>query len=258
MKDAYSRVCLYLTSCVPYVPDPENTNLINTALQLYRKFGQYPQAMRLALQLHDFDLIKQLFDECPDKLVSPLPSYIVIFICFYHFYKSMACQDSFKCCFCLFFLSCSRWECKWPSCWAVSRCSWSCRRTWMTTKTWPRSFPTPTWTLTSSPLGVKLVCYPLELDHGMLSTSHVIGIYLFYLLCLFYSLLYLVLLFVLIFSFLKVLESTSTKYLLARGLYNSFLLLLYLSIISSLVTVFCYYYFNYHQWAIICIPAVKA
>ncbi|XP_047474955.1 26S proteasome non-ATPase regulatory subunit 2-like [Penaeus chinensis] len=68
-KDAYSRVCLYLTSCVPYVPDPENTNLINTSLQLYRKFGQYPQAMRLALQLHDFDLIKQLFDECPDKLV---------------------------------------------------------------------------------------------------------------------------------------------------------------------------------------------
>ncbi|KAK3851430.1 hypothetical protein Pcinc_041919 [Petrolisthes cinctipes] len=68
-KDAYQRVCLYLTSCVPYVPDPENTNLLQTSLQLYRKFGQYPQAMRLALQLHDHELTKQLFDECPDKLV---------------------------------------------------------------------------------------------------------------------------------------------------------------------------------------------
>ncbi|KAK7081933.1 26S proteasome non-ATPase regulatory subunit 2 [Halocaridina rubra] len=68
-KDAYPRVCLYLTSCVPYVPDPENTNLLQTALQLYRKFGEYPQAMRLALQLHDYELIKQLFDECPDKYV---------------------------------------------------------------------------------------------------------------------------------------------------------------------------------------------
>ncbi|KAK8743712.1 hypothetical protein OTU49_001226 [Cherax quadricarinatus] len=68
-KDAYHRVCLYLTSCVPYVPDPENTNLLHTSLQLYRKFGQYPQAMRLALQLHDLELVKQLFDECPDKLV---------------------------------------------------------------------------------------------------------------------------------------------------------------------------------------------
>jgi len=67
--DAYQRVCLYLTSCVPYVPDPENTNLLKTSLKLYRKFKQYPQAMRLALQLHDHDLIKELFDECPDKLV---------------------------------------------------------------------------------------------------------------------------------------------------------------------------------------------
>lgn len=179
LKDAYSRVCLYLTSCVPYVPDPENTNLINTALQLYRKFGQYPQAMRLALQLHDFDLIKQLFDECPDKLVSSLQFYFVMFICFYYFCKSISVEDSILILFCFF--TRSRWECKWPSCWAVSRCSWSCQRTWMTTKTWQRSYPTPTWTLTSSPLVVRLVCYLLGLDLGMLSTSLVIGIYRFYL-----------------------------------------------------------------------------
>lgn len=68
-NDAYERVCLYLVSCVPYVPEPENSNLLRTALALYRKFCQYPQAMRLALQLHDHTLIGELFEECSDKLV---------------------------------------------------------------------------------------------------------------------------------------------------------------------------------------------
>ena len=40
---AYSRVCLYLVSCVPYVPEPENTNLLKTALSIFRKFNQFPQ-----------------------------------------------------------------------------------------------------------------------------------------------------------------------------------------------------------------------
>merc|ERR1719469_1320257 len=35
---AFNRVCLYLVSCVPYVPDPENTNLLKTALGIFRKF----------------------------------------------------------------------------------------------------------------------------------------------------------------------------------------------------------------------------
>ena len=38
-----SRVCLYLTSCVAYVPEPENTNLLLTALAIFRKFNQLPQ-----------------------------------------------------------------------------------------------------------------------------------------------------------------------------------------------------------------------
>ena len=57
-KTAFQRVCLYLTSCVPYVPDPENTKLLETALRLFRRFEQFPQAMRLALQLNRESLIK--------------------------------------------------------------------------------------------------------------------------------------------------------------------------------------------------------
>jgi len=66
---AYNRVCLYLVSCVPFVPEPENTNLLKTALSIFRKFNQYPQAMRLALQLNDKSLVEDLFNSCPDPVV---------------------------------------------------------------------------------------------------------------------------------------------------------------------------------------------
>lgn len=50
-ENAYQRVCLYLTSCVPYMPEG-GENLLQVASDLYLQFGQYAQAMRLALQLH--------------------------------------------------------------------------------------------------------------------------------------------------------------------------------------------------------------
>lgn len=65
-ENIYSRVCLYLTSCVPYVADPENTTLLQTALLLFRKFKQYPQALRLAMQLNNHLLIEEIFTSCTD------------------------------------------------------------------------------------------------------------------------------------------------------------------------------------------------
>merc|ERR1711981_392078 len=65
-KNSFGRVCLYLTSCVPYVPDPENTNLLKCALQIFRKFEQYPQALRLALQLNEKELVREIFTDCKD------------------------------------------------------------------------------------------------------------------------------------------------------------------------------------------------
>ena len=66
-KNSFARVCLYLTSCVPYVPDPENTNLLKTALRIFRKFEQFPQALRLALQLNEPQLVREIFLECKDS-----------------------------------------------------------------------------------------------------------------------------------------------------------------------------------------------
>ncbi|XP_011314611.1 26S proteasome non-ATPase regulatory subunit 2 [Fopius arisanus] len=65
-ESAYQRVCLYLTSCVPYVADPENSTLLRAAWKLYRKFRQYPQALRLAMQLNDLNLVSYIFLSCTD------------------------------------------------------------------------------------------------------------------------------------------------------------------------------------------------
>ncbi|CAG9809881.1 unnamed protein product [Chironomus riparius] len=65
-ESAYPRVCLYLQSCVPYVPDPENVSLLKCALNLSKKFKQHTQAMRIALMLNNLDEIKDIFLTCPD------------------------------------------------------------------------------------------------------------------------------------------------------------------------------------------------
>lgn len=65
-ESSYQRVCLYLTSCVAYVADPENNTLLHAATKLYRKYGQYPQAVRLALQLNNLPLIEDILTKCTD------------------------------------------------------------------------------------------------------------------------------------------------------------------------------------------------
>jgi len=54
---------------VPYVPEPENTTLLTTALEIFRKFERYPQALRLALQLNDSKLIQEIFMDCKDPIM---------------------------------------------------------------------------------------------------------------------------------------------------------------------------------------------
>lgn len=68
-ESVFARVCLYLTNCVPYVPDPENTNLLKTSLKLFGKFNRYPEALRLAMMLNDSHLIEEIFVSCKDVVV---------------------------------------------------------------------------------------------------------------------------------------------------------------------------------------------
>jgi 26S proteasome regulatory subunit N1 len=65
----YSRVCLYLTSCVNYVPEPEDSMLLKTALAIYKKFNQPADAMVLAIRLNDMELVQEIFTTCDDPSV---------------------------------------------------------------------------------------------------------------------------------------------------------------------------------------------
>ncbi|KAL5292531.1 PSMD2 family protein [Megaselia abdita] len=62
-ESSYPRVCLYMQSCFPYVPEPENVNILKVALALSRKFKQPTQSMRLALMLNDHALIEEIFTQ---------------------------------------------------------------------------------------------------------------------------------------------------------------------------------------------------
>lgn len=68
-ESAYPRVCLYLQSCVPYVPEPENISLLKCAMNLSRKFAMHTQAMRLALMINDMQLIQDIFTSCNDLAI---------------------------------------------------------------------------------------------------------------------------------------------------------------------------------------------
>jgi len=76
-QTTYARVCLYLSSCVPYTAEPENTNLILTAIKIFRKFDRLPEAMRLAMQLNSIDLIQEIFFSCKDPLLQKQLAFVL-------------------------------------------------------------------------------------------------------------------------------------------------------------------------------------
>uniref|UniRef100_A0A9J8BFM1 26S proteasome non-ATPase regulatory subunit 2 n=1 Tax=Cyprinus carpio carpio TaxID=630221 RepID=A0A9J8BFM1_CYPCA len=76
-ENAYAKVCLYLTSCVSYVPEPENSALLKCALSIFRKFNRYPEALRLALMLNDVELVENIFTSCKDIVIQKQMSFML-------------------------------------------------------------------------------------------------------------------------------------------------------------------------------------
>jgi len=60
-KSTFQRVCLYLNSCVKYVPEPEDTELLKCAVKIFLKYDCYVQALNLGIALNDMDMIKDIF-----------------------------------------------------------------------------------------------------------------------------------------------------------------------------------------------------
>jgi 26S proteasome regulatory subunit N1 len=60
----HERVCLYLLRCADFVADPEDLEeLLDTAYVLYKSFGKYTDALRVALKLSRASMIEELFSE---------------------------------------------------------------------------------------------------------------------------------------------------------------------------------------------------
>lgn len=65
----YSRVCLYLVSCVPYLSSSDVTSYLNTAYLIYLSQKEYTNAMNLAIKLDNDSLITKVFDSTNDLLL---------------------------------------------------------------------------------------------------------------------------------------------------------------------------------------------
>ncbi|CAH6722615.1 26S proteasome regulatory subunit Rpn1p [[Candida] jaroonii] len=65
----FSRVCLYMVSCVPYLAPPDDISFLSTAYSIYLQNNQLTQALTLAIKLDDENLIKQVFESTTDELI---------------------------------------------------------------------------------------------------------------------------------------------------------------------------------------------
>lgn len=68
-KANYSRICLYLISCANYVPEPEDSQILNVVVKIYLKLKDLAAALRIALRLNDLPLIKQIFNDATEAYV---------------------------------------------------------------------------------------------------------------------------------------------------------------------------------------------
>eukprot|EP00232_Nephroselmis_pyriformis_P011581 CAMPEP_0182890528 /NCGR_PEP_ID=MMETSP0034_2-20130328/22707_1 /TAXON_ID=156128 /ORGANISM="Nephroselmis pyriformis, Strain CCMP717" /LENGTH=887 /DNA_ID=CAMNT_0025024083 /DNA_START=1 /DNA_END=2664 /DNA_ORIENTATION=- len=65
-KSNFNRTCLYLCSCSAYLAEPDDTMVLKTAFDIYTKVGKLPDAMRMALRMHDQALIEATFAAADD------------------------------------------------------------------------------------------------------------------------------------------------------------------------------------------------
>ncbi|XP_060803455.1 26S proteasome non-ATPase regulatory subunit 2 [Amyelois transitella] len=73
----YPRVCLYLIGCASYVVEPEATQILQGVLDTYLRFGEYPRALLVAMQLHDKVKCEEVFNSCNDPLLKKQLCYML-------------------------------------------------------------------------------------------------------------------------------------------------------------------------------------
>ncbi|KAI3425164.1 hypothetical protein D9Q98_008935 [Chlorella vulgaris] len=73
----YARTCLYLLGCHAYLPEPDDSAVVRTAFNIYRKVGKHSDALRMALKLGSRELAAEAFGACDDPFFKKQLGYIL-------------------------------------------------------------------------------------------------------------------------------------------------------------------------------------
>ena len=74
----YKRICLYLMASSNYAADSdESKSILEITFNIYSKFNEYCNALRVAIKLNDQILIKQIFFNCNDPLMQKQLAFIL-------------------------------------------------------------------------------------------------------------------------------------------------------------------------------------
>jgi 26S proteasome regulatory subunit N1 len=66
----YSRICLYLLGIASYATEPEDAEILNVVLEIYRSLNKLPEAIFTAMRLGDPQVVKEVFESADDPLVA--------------------------------------------------------------------------------------------------------------------------------------------------------------------------------------------
>lgn len=74
----YKRICLYLMTSSNYAADSDEMKcILEIAFNIYVKFKESPNALRVAIKLNNPVLIKQVFFNCSDKIIQKQLAFIL-------------------------------------------------------------------------------------------------------------------------------------------------------------------------------------
>jgi len=75
----YRRICLYLTNCANYLPEPEDRQTLKVVIDIYVKMGQWPDALRVSLRsnMNDVQSVKRIYDQCNDPIMKKQLAFMI-------------------------------------------------------------------------------------------------------------------------------------------------------------------------------------
>lgn len=75
--NAYPRVCQYMVSMVPLLLPPDDERFLRTAATIYAKHDRLPEALAIAIRLHDRKLVRKYFEAAANPVMKKQLAFII-------------------------------------------------------------------------------------------------------------------------------------------------------------------------------------